>query len=62
MRLEELMVACMKDWCPDVPIAASSAMFKRWYKGAPALYENGIMVPAMPNGKKWVRDDSWKSE
>lgn len=60
MRLQQLMVERMKHWCPDVPIAASPAMFKRWYKGAKSLYENGIMVPAKPEGKKWVKDDSWR--
>lgn len=56
VRLEQVMVEAMKYWCPDVPIAASSAMTRRWYKGADAVYRNGIMVPCKPQGRDWVAD------
>lgn len=55
-RLETVMVDEMKKWCPDVPIAATAAMHRRWYKGGKAVYQSGIMVPSKPQGKKWVSD------
>ncbi|KKL26853.1 hypothetical protein LCGC14_2391080, partial [marine sediment metagenome] len=48
VRLEQIMVECMKHWCPDVPIAASGFMARRWYKGADPVYQKGIMVPSKP--------------
>lgn len=59
-RLQQVMIDSMKIWVPDVPIGASPAMARRWYKGAKDLYVNGIMVPSKPvkkGGKKvWVPD------
>ncbi len=59
IRLQEVMIEAMVWWCPDVPIGASVAMTRRWWKGAKPLFENGILVPVKPEGKKWVRDDDW---
>jgi len=56
VRLEQIMVKCMKHWCPDVPIAASGAMARKWHKGADAVYVDGLMVPSKPEGKGWVAD------
>lgn len=60
-RLEAVMVHEMKKWCPDVPIAATSSMHRRWYKGGKAVYiddglGNQIMVPSKPEGKQWGAD------
>jgi hypothetical protein len=55
-RLEEIMVREMKKWCPDVPIGASAAMTRRWYKGAEPVYVNKVMVPSKPKGRNWVAD------
>jgi hypothetical protein len=56
MRLQEVMVKAMKYWCPDVPIAATVSMTRRWHKGAKPITQNGILVPCRPEGKKWVAD------
>lgn len=55
--LQRVMIDEMKRWCPDVPIGATAAMTRRWYKGAKAVYVDGVMVPSKPEGKKWVADD-----
>ena len=55
-RLGQVMVEAMQHWCPDVPIKVSSAMARRWYKGAKAVYQSGIMVPTRPEGGIWVAD------
>lgn len=60
MRLQEVMIAEMEYWVPDVPISASVAMTRRWYKGAKALYTNdGLLMPVRLGNKnegKWVID------
>lgn len=56
MRLQEVMVKAMEYWCPDVPIAATVVMARRWYKGVDPVYENSILIPGKPEGKKWVSD------
>jgi DNA polymerase I len=69
-RLGELMVRCMEQWVPDVPITAKPIMCRRWFKGAEAVKvalradEPPVLVPSKPvvsevNGKKrtaWVAD------
>jgi hypothetical protein len=64
-RLNDVMIEEMQKWCPDVPIGASGAMTRRWYKGAKPVYIDGCMVPSKPekykddNGKiktRWVHD------
>jgi len=59
MRLQQVMVDTMKKWCPDVPIKATVALCKRWWKGAEPVLEGGILVPVKPKdkGKGWERDD-----
>jgi hypothetical protein len=52
MRLQQVMKEEMQKWCPDVPIGASVAMTRRWYKGAPAKMENGLLVPVKPIKKE----------
>jgi DNA polymerase-1 len=66
MRLHDVMVDAMKFWCPDVPIHASVALTRRWYKGAKAKKDNrGRLIPVKPrkidlgNGKyktEWIAD------
>jgi len=64
-RLQTVMEKTMQQWCPDVPITASVAKCKRWYKGADPVIQDGILVPSKPvkiadkNGKektRWVAD------
>jgi hypothetical protein len=56
MRLQQVMVDVMKEWCPDMPIGASPSMSRRWYKGASDIYEKGLLVPVRPEGRGWVPD------
>lgn len=56
MRLKEVMIASMSFWCPDVPVQASLAMTRRWYKGAKDVYNKGLLVPCKPEGRNWVID------
>lgn len=60
MRLQQVMIESMKIWCPDVPIGASPAMTRNWWKGAKPVYQNGVMVPSKPekrgDKKVWVHD------
>jgi len=59
-RLQEIMVARMTTWVPDIPIKASPSCFRRWYKGAKAVRVGGQLVPSRPvdaGGKvTWVED------
>jgi hypothetical protein len=59
-RLESVMVDTMSRWCPDVDIAASAVMMRRWYKGAKPVHVDGILVPSRPEkqGERtvWVPD------
>lgn len=65
-RLKEVMEARMQVWIPDIPAKASAVMFRRWRKGAKAVYNaDGHMIPSKPvevvgaDGKKktkWVAD------
>lgn len=55
-RLQQVMIECMSFWCPDVPIGATVAMTRRWYKGAKPIQQGGILVPCRPQGKGWVAD------
>jgi hypothetical protein len=56
-RLQAIMVKEMKTWCPDMPIAATAAMSRRWYKGCEAVFApEGYMIPSKPEGKGWVVD------
>ena len=45
---ERLMCASMQQYTPDIPIRASSALMRRWYKEADAVWENGKLVPWEP--------------
>jgi hypothetical protein len=54
LRLQSAMVEQMKSWCPDVPIAATAVMSRRWYKGAKPIFKGDMLVPCKPEGKKWV--------
>lgn len=50
----------MQSIIPDVPIKCGAAMMRRWHKGAKAVREGGLLVPARPekqDGKTiWVRE------
>ena len=48
LRLEYVMNAAMKYWCPDVEIGSSAVMTRRWYKGAKPVFVNGMLVPSKP--------------
>lgn len=60
LRLQAVMIEQMRAWCPDVPISATACMSRKWYKGAKAVFVEGIMVPCKPvkvDGKTiWVED------
>lgn len=47
-RLAEVMCAAAQPHAPTIPITASPALMRRWYKGAEAVYENGRLVPWQP--------------
>lgn len=48
-RLAEVMIAGMQEWLPDVPVTATPALMRRWYKGAEAVYDSsGNLVPWEP--------------
>ena len=55
-RMQSIMVNKMEGWVPDVPIGATVAMARRWYKGAKPLRVDGMLVPCKPAGKLWVAD------
>lgn len=64
-RLQEVMIAEMKVWVPDIKIGASPVMVRRWYKGAKPVKQGLYIVPGKPvttkteNGKEkttWVAD------
>lgn len=55
-RMQTVMVERMQEWVPDVPIGATVAMARKWYKGAKPVRVDGILVPCRPEGKKWVAD------
>jgi DNA polymerase I-like protein with 3'-5' exonuclease and polymerase domains len=55
-RLAVVMREAMQAWIPDVPITCGPVMMRRWYKGAKAVRENGVLVPCKPEGKKWTLD------
>jgi DNA polymerase I-like protein with 3'-5' exonuclease and polymerase domains len=59
-ELARVMIATMAEWIPDVPISCGPVMMRRWYKGARAVRQNGLLVPSCPmyeGGKtSWVAD------
>jgi DNA polymerase-1 len=63
-RLSTVMVESMKKWIPDIPIGCKPYMVRRWFKGAEAVRQNGVLVPCRPvtsekDGKKktvWAAD------
>ncbi|MDP2607271.1 MAG: DNA polymerase [Deltaproteobacteria bacterium] len=56
-RMQEIMVACAKHWCPDVTIGATVAMARSWLKGAkPVNDEHGNLVPVKKANKEWIHD------
>lgn len=49
VRLGQVMVEALQCFLPDVPVTASPALMRRWYKGAEAAYDaNGRLVPWEP--------------
>ncbi len=48
LRMAEVMVAAMQKFTPHVKIKAEPALMKRWYKGAEAKWESGVLVPWEP--------------
>ena len=49
VRLGEVMVEALECFLPDVPVTASPALMRRWYKGAEAVFDvNGRLVPWEP--------------
>jgi DNA polymerase I len=59
MRLQQVMIGTMKRWVPGVPIGATVAMTRRWYKGADPLVEKGLLVPVRP--EKYMKDGKEKT-
>lgn len=64
LRLSKVMEERMSYWCPDIPIEAGATMVRRWFKGAKAIFIDGLLVPSKPEkymdgGKEkttWVAD------
>ncbi len=44
-ELEEVMVAAMEQWTPQVPAAASAVLMRRWSKKAKAVVKEGRLIP-----------------
>lgn len=57
LRLQEVMVEAMREWCPDVTVKASVVLGNRWYKGAKPSYRDGYLAPSVLRGDEWVPDD-----
>ncbi len=49
MELAAVMVEIAQPWLPDVPLRASAALMRRWYKDAEAVFVDGKLVPWEPN-------------
>jgi DNA polymerase I len=47
-EMARVMMAAAQPFAPDVPITASPALMRRWYKGADPTYHNGRLVPWEP--------------
>ncbi len=47
-RLTEIMIEQMRRVVTDVPVTASPALMRRWYKNAEAVYEGGRLIPWEP--------------
>ena len=50
LRLQVLMVRAMEEVTPDVPATASVHLMRRWYKEACPVYNDGRLVPWVPQG------------
>ncbi len=49
-RMARVMVDAMREYVPDVAVAAEPALMRFWYKAAEAVYVDGKLVPWEPNG------------
>jgi len=47
-RIAEIMVDAMREWVPDVWVAAETALMKHWNKDAEPTYTDGKLVPWYP--------------
>lgn len=47
-EMARVMMAAAQPFAPDVPITASPALMRRWYKGADPTYIDGRLVPWEP--------------
>lgn len=51
-RLVRVMVEGMRAWLPDIPVVASPALSRRWFKSAEAVYDNdNRLIPWEPELK-----------
>ena len=49
IELAKVMISAAQPWLPDVPVKASSALMRRWYKGAESVTDSsGRPVPWEP--------------
>lgn len=48
MAANEIMEAAGRRWMPQVPPKSEPALMRRWYKGAEAVYEDGLLRPWEP--------------
>lgn len=64
-RQQQIVVAALGRWMPDVPTTSSAVMTRRWFKGAEPLRVGGKLVPVRPEKVKkadgrvkvtWVHD------
>lgn len=59
-QVEQILIEEMQRVVPDIPIKVEYALMRRWYKGAEACFQDGILLPSKPvvkDGKTiWIPD------
>lgn len=48
IRVGQIMVEGLQYYCPDVPITATPALMRRWYKDAEPVTKDGKLIPWEP--------------
>lgn len=66
-ELVRLLVGAVQEVIPDIPITSGAVAMRRWWKGAKAVMQNGLLVPSKPlkdaTGKvKWIHDTGEEGE
>jgi len=50
-ELADVMLQAARRYAPDVKSKAEPALMSKWYKGAEPVYQNGVLVPWVPEEK-----------